>query len=119
MLFQNPSTALYGVVLAVIGRTIKKMNRFPHIVREVDHSAEGLKALSAGFRPIVDLESKPFNLPALFLWKAVHTIKQIIHRKVACLGGTAKMNGQRRISTLMIDSRLCENDENLVKSHES
>lgn len=113
MLLQNTPATFDGVVLAVIGRKIKELDRFADATGKLNHSTQKLSAYAAALRSIVDFELNTLGMSLLLRGQTAPPGLQAIHDKVAGFIGTAKR--QMQLSTVFIDQ--AERDVFFMAAH--
>ena len=94
MLFEYARTALYRVVLTVIGRIVDKVNRLANLVDPLHHPMKELSPDTAIFWPVIDLDLQVRNLLLRARSKFTPPGLQSVNNKIARFVRTAKANEQ-------------------------
>ena len=90
MLFENAPTAFYRVVLAVVRRIEKQLNRLSNLVCPIDHTFEELRSDTAILGAVIHFYLKQWHL-LLFRWRELYPPRlQGIDDKITGLVGTAE-----------------------------
>ena len=93
VLFQAAPTALNQIVLAVIRRIAKQLNRLANLVTKLHQPLQKLSANPAAFRSIINLELKQGGLGLLGHTQAFPPRLERSDAKVTGFTGTPKVDG--------------------------
>ena len=94
MLFENPPTALNGVVFAVVRRIVQELNRASDGVGEGHQTCQELGAVPMAFRTVVELDLELRDGVTLLVWEALPPLFQAVDEKVTGLGRVAEPQEQ-------------------------